>query len=232
MAFQLQGRKVLESDAHGPVVIKKMGGAMSFRPVDHSKPVPLSSLEVGDTFKLYWEGGRHPQGAEGTLLLINQSRARVRLLGESQTREFTERSGAVRVFKAPSVLETDWSPGTLVIKTGTGEGEPIVGKMNFNPAAVQPEVLSKEDTVATKAKAKAKGNGKAKAVKKEPENKCGCGCGTMVMRTFAQGHDARFYGWAKKIAAGTLDPKDLPNAAAKAALKDKAAARKALANHG
>lgn len=80
--------------------------------------------------------------------------------------------------------------------------------------------------------AKIKGNGKSKAkASAEADNKCGCGCGTMVRRTFAQGHDARFYGWAKKVVSGDLDPKDL-NAHARAQLKDKAAARKALASHG
>lgn len=232
MTFQLQGRKVLERDSHGPVVIAAKPERMSFRPPDRSKPVPLSDLEPGATFKLYWEGGRHPQGREGVLLLVNQSRARVRI-----KEEVIDKAKAVKMM----VLDTDWSPGTLVIPTGVNEairekheskGEPIVGKMSFNPSAFQPEVLSKEDTVASKAKT-SKGNGKAKArTKKEPENKCGCGCGTMVMRTFAQGHDARFYGWAKKVVSGDLDPKDLPNATAKAALRDKGAARKVLAAHG
>lgn len=243
MTFQLTGRKVLERDRKGqPMVLAKIQERMSFRPVksDPNAVVPLSNLEVGDTFKLYWEGGTHPQGAEGVLLLVNQSRARVRLRGAAKdVHEWVDKTGKVRSMTPPNVTDTDWSPGTLVIKTGTNEdvkeaieaktrkGEPVKQSMSFKPADFQPE--SKEDTVA-----KTKANGKAKKAKvaAEAENKCGCGCGTMVRRTFAQGHDARFYGWAKKVVSGDLDPKDLPNATAKAQLKDKGAAKRVLAAHG
>ncbi len=34
---------------------------------------------------------------------------------------------------------------------------------------------------------------------------CWCGCGGQTMNRFVPGHDARFHGWAKKVARGLMD---------------------------
>lgn len=44
--------------------------------------------------------------------------------------------------------------------------------------------------------------------------KCGCGAPLKPRRHFAQGHDARFHGWMRRIANGELDPSEIPAAAA------------------
>lgn len=39
--------------------------------------------------------------------------------------------------------------------------------------------------------------------------KCACGCGEETTSYFAPGHDARWHGWARKLASGALTPEDL-----------------------
>ena len=56
----------------------------------------------------------------------------------------------------------------------------------------------------------------AKSKAPKTVRKCGCGCGEETMSYFAPGHDARYHGWVKKLAAGTLEPSDLTAAQRKA----------------
>ena len=44
----------------------------------------------------------------------------------------------------------------------------------------------------------------AKTAKKKPTRPCYCGCGGETQGRFVPGHDARFHGWARKIAKGEL----------------------------
>lgn len=66
----------------------------------------------------------------------------------------------------------------------------------------------------------------------KPLNKCRCGCGGDTKSQFSPGHDARFYGWAKKVVAGKLSPEEIPTAAGRAELSTKAKAAKVLESHG
>lgn len=71
------------------------------------------------------------------------------------------------------------------------------------------------------------------AAKPAPESKlnpCGCGCGEQVKRAFKQGHDARYYGWLKKVGDGRMQFQELPKSV-QASLKDLSGAKKALAAH-
>lgn len=114
----------------------------------------------------------------------------------------------------------------------TNPKEKIVSKNTKKSPS--PEV--KEKLAAAKERAKTK----AKAVKaevgpsKSPKiaNKCKCGCGDETFNTFRPGHDARFYGWAKKIVSGKITPAEIPNASARALLSTKALAAKVLEAHG
>ena len=63
------------------------------------------------------------------------------------------------------------------------------------------------------------------------QNPCVCACGETTGGRFAPGHDARYYGWLKKIAAGTKEFKELPKAVQKV-LVDVRGVRKELAGHG
>lgn len=67
----------------------------------------------------------------------------------------------------------------------------------------------------TGAAAKAKASARPKVVK--TVRKCACGCGDETMSYFVPGHDARYKGWLKKIAAGTMEVKDLKKAVQDAA---------------
>jgi hypothetical protein len=40
---------------------------------------------------------------------------------------------------------------------------------------------------------------------KKPTRECFCGCGNPTQSRFVPGHDARFHGWARKVAKGELD---------------------------
>lgn len=77
----------------------------------------------------------------------------------------------------------------------------------------------------------------AKAPKEPKEPKvreqrpCACACGTATGGRFAPGHDARYFGWLKKIAAGTKEFKELPKAVQKV-LVDVKGVKKELAGHG
>ena len=57
---------------------------------------------------------------------------------------------------------------------------------------------------------KAAPNERKPKVAKAPINPCGCGCGELVVNNFRMGHDGRFHGWLKRLAAGKMSLKELP----------------------
>lgn len=246
----------------------------TFMPKHH--PVRLDSLEPGAKFKLHWEGGAHPKDTPGTLLLANISRARVRVPKSYYQQGRPDKEVAfvdgdrVREFVPHGSVDTDWSPGTLVIPTGDvdenireeyrarsarkegakvsensdGGPEAVRRTVSLKPSRVQSDeeqtapVKEEKRTMAkTTTKTPEKGNGSTKAAKAPkapvaltPDGKCLCGCGEQVTKRFKPGHDARMFGWFKKVASGDMDFNDLPKAV-KARVKDKAGVKKELAAH-
>lgn len=70
--------------------------------------------------------------------------------------------------------------------------------------------------VAKKAVPAAKKEKTPRAKKEKVESACKCGCGGVTFAAFCPGHDARYHGWAKKIARGDMKFSEVPPAAAKA----------------
>jgi hypothetical protein len=93
--------------------------------------------------------------------------------------------------------------------------DPDMGLMDGDEATANP--TKKELSMAKKAAAKvAKANGKVKSAAKAKGPKvlkpCVCTCGGQTASYFCPGHDARMHGWIKKLAEGTIEPKDVPKA--------------------
>lgn len=230
---------------------------------DH--PVALITLEPGDTFRLHWEGGLHPAGAAGVLLSINEMRAHVRIrMGEKREQVFRDnKTQKIREFMAQRAEDTDWSPGTLVYKTGTDEAvretwlrkratpgggrvsensdqgpEKFAHSVSFHPGSFESEEQQAAKAANKKEDKMAKTNGAAKAAPKAArapkapvETKpCLCGCGEDVTRRFRPGHDARMFGWFKKVVDGKMEFKDLPKQV-QLRVRDKAGIKKELAAH-
>ena len=76
--------------------------------------------------------------------------------------------------------------------------------------------MTREQLLALLAEKSAKG--------KKPTRPCFCGCGGETQSRFVPGHDARFHGWARKVAKGELDIAlvlaTLPHDEAKAEMRD------------
>jgi hypothetical protein len=72
------------------------------------------------------------------------------------------------------------------------------------PVPGKAKAKSKPMSEETKAKLRA-------ASKRDKSNPCRCGCGELTGGTFRPGHDARYYGWLKKVASGEQEFKTLPN---------------------
>lgn len=90
------------------------------------------------------------------------------------------------------------------------------------------ELRNKEKAAKAKAQAGPNGGKAEKTIKK-----CRCGCGGDTKGMFAPGHDARFYGWAKKIVAGVpFDKLKNFTPQAKTELATKAKAEAVLASSG
>lgn len=143
---------------------------------------------------------------------------------EAKGTSTAEWSSTTTVYKLkPSEDDMDSVPIDSAALSGSGEPIPLPRQVPTPAQAAKPKP-KKENTVsetktkikndpkaqeriklaelrnkekATKAKAEA-GPSKAEKVVK----KCRCGCGADTKGMFAPGHDARFYGWAKKVVAG------------------------------
>lgn len=206
------------------------------------KPIPICLLPVGSRFRL-WEGA-HTKGTRGYVRRVGLGSVSVVFDDGYEVADFVDSGDTKHRFVAKKVKRTEWSLGTLVYPEGgivnmaensDGPNDLLEeGRGSRRPVSLAVKAQFKEEDMSDKTKKAAtkSGNGTSKRQAPKAENPCGCGCGTLVARRFAQGHDARFYGWAKKIVSGQLEPKDLPNKAARQALPDRAAAKKALASHG
>lgn len=161
--------------------------------------------------------------------------------------EFLNRKGELQEFDSYGFRKDEWSSGTLV-RPLLSEGE-MSEQVESNLVSETPSVSTQEikDKVAklkaraaaaapSKGKAPAAAKGKA-AVAKAPreakpkeENPCTCGCGGVTGGRFCPGHDARYYGWLKKIVKAEMEFRELPKPVQKA-LVDIKGVKKALEAH-
>lgn len=174
--------------------------------------VPIATLAPGTPFVL---AGEVP--IRGVVVLRNTSRVRVRLEAPAKRVEFTDKEGRHFDFESTSGGQTDWSGGTLVFKEEDVMGETATAA----EAAVvkNPRLVAFKQKMAAKkvegAKPAAKPGKTAKPAKPAKEKEkpslkpCGCGCGEQVTRRFKPGHDARFYGWLRKVADGRMKFEEL-----------------------
>ena len=216
---------------------------LSLRPnKQYVAPTPICLLAVGQRFRL-WEGMTSTKGTRGYIRRIGLGSVSVVFDEGYEVADFVDSEGKGNRFVARKVKRTEWSLNTLVYPEGgihnmaensDGPNDLLEeGRGSRRPISLAPKAQMKEDVMADPKKkvAASKGNGSSKKAAKA-ENPCDCGCGTLVARRFGQGHDARFYGWAKKIVNGQMEPKDLPNKHVRGLLPDRASAKKALAQHG
>lgn len=157
----------------------------------------------------------------------------------------------VYVLKEGEDKEMDSVPIDSAALSGSGEPIPTPRRV---PTPTSLPLSTKEKIVATKGKIKDDAKAQARIKLAELKNKeakrvakaeagpskaarvavkCRCGCGGDTKGMFCPGHDARFYGWAKKIAEGVPFEK-LKNftKAAQAELSTKAKAAAVLQSHG
>lgn len=166
---------------------------------------------------------------------------------KGKRREFTSSSGDPVEFVEGGYHRTEWSAGTLV-RPLTEEVDMSEGTLNSlvesagGAPLTKEQVRSKVEAMKNKAASKVagkitpKGKGPAPVkVKKEkeprPKNECLCACGGITGGRFVPGHDARYYGWLKKVVANTMEFKELPKPVQKL-LVDIKGVKKALAEHG
>lgn len=183
-------------------------------------PVEIASLPLGSAFVV----AGCPE-LRGYVVRANECRVRVRLIGETRFVEFTDKSQGKDAekkvgFEVVAGRYSDWSTATPVFPGGD------MGDTASLAASAQ-----EEDGVAKTKTVKAP---KAKAEKKEKAvvtlKPCGCGCGEKVTRTFRPGHDARYYGWLKRVANGKMGYSELAKFV-RLQLKDVAAVKAALKAH-
>jgi hypothetical protein len=91
--------------------------------------------------------------------------------------------------------------------------DPAEGLTDGDMVTARP-TTKREESMAKRAAKAAKANGKAKSAPKVKAEKvmkpCACACGGETASYFCPGHDARMHGWIKKLAEGTIEPKDVP----------------------
>ena len=111
---------------------------------------PLYQLKPGTRF-------RQPElGITGTILLVNDCRARVRIDQPQRDIEFIGRNGKPRMFRAKRYVETSWTPIVSV------------EVLSFQPLNEGNSTMAKKKATTTK---KTTTNRKAAAPKKEPATK-------------------------------------------------------------
>jgi hypothetical protein len=130
-------------------------------------------------------------------------------------RALVEEGMAKRVTrKSPS---SEGSPETdaalLDAFDSTPISDPAEGLTDGDMVTARP-TTKREESMAKRAAKAAKANGKAKSAPKVKAEKvmkpCACACGGETASYFCPGHDARMHGWIKKLAEGTIEPKDVP----------------------
>lgn len=152
--------------------------------------------------------------------------------GRVRHHEFRDDKEQWHEFQSSGLRREEWSAGTLVRPLAEEDEDgmsdnPLVEDASSGSATVsniKDKVAKMKDRAATKGASG--GNGKAASAKKpmsaetkaklrsaskaEKNNDCRCGCGSKTGGTFATGHDARYYGWLKKVIAGSMEFKELP----------------------
>ena len=223
--------------------------------------VPIGTLKVGERFALIDRSfqiiGTVKTQATGYTAVRLDGGDRTVTIGErsfeAKGTSSTEWSKTTNVYRIG-----DDDMDSMPIDSGalSGSGEPIPRPAQVPTPRTFPITTNKENTkVSSKTKIKddpkaqariklseIKNKEKAKIAKAvagpdgqkgpKPLNNCRCGCGGQTKNQFNPGHDARFYGWARKIVNDKMSPNDVPNASARAELATKAKAAKVLENHG
>lgn len=111
---------------------------------------PLNQLAPGTRFHV------RDLGITGTLLMVNECRARVRIDQPQRDIEFTDSAGATRTFRAARHHETSWAPTVLVEALSV---DPLFEK----ESGMSKKIAKKTETAAVTKASKAP---KAKATKK------------------------------------------------------------------
>ncbi len=155
--------------------------------------------------------------------------ATVTVAGEGRQHSFDDADGDHHEFESKGFRRREWAAGTLVIPLKEGKMDEIANALVEEAGVPLEDIRAKvnrlqgkaADIAANKGKVtrmpktkKDKGPKAAKTKKgpRERNNKCRCQCGTLTGGTFAPGHDARFYGWLKKIASNDMEFSKLPAA--------------------
>ncbi len=174
--------------------------------------------------------------------------ATVTVAGEGGRHEFDDADGDHHDFKSSGFRRREWAAGTLVTPLKEGKMDEIAAALVEEAGVPLEDIQDKVRKLQGKAVDIAKNKGKTvmpKKVKKDKEskaaktpkapkertNKCRCQCGTLTGGTFAPGHDARYFGWLKKIASGDKEFSSLPTALRKE-FGDVKGARAALKKSG
>jgi hypothetical protein len=122
---------------------------------------PLNQLAPGTRFHV------RDLGITGTLLMVNECRARVRIDQPQQDVELTDASGATRTFRASRHIETSWAPTVLVEALSIDpqhQGDTTMSKKTTKKTAAKTAKATKATPQkATKAPPK-KGEGKLSAL--------------------------------------------------------------------
>lgn len=193
--------------------------------------VPVGNLKPKDLFLLGSEG---METIVGCVERIPEARGYAQVVyikGKGKHHEFFDKDGKGHEFDDSGFRRAEWSAGTLVrplISEGdmadnvanalVDDGGPTVGDIKAKVEKMRARAAAIKAPVAAKS---AKGNPlpakvapKATKVKAEKAPRvmsaCRCGCGGQTGGTFCPGHDARYFGWLKKVSGGTMEFKELP----------------------
>lgn len=154
--------------------------------------------------------------------------ATVTVAGEGRKHDFDDAGGDHHEFESSGFRRREWAAGTLVTPLKEGKMDEIASALVEEAGVPLEDIKAKvsklqgraADIAANKGKVKMPKKKKVKdpkaaKVKKGPrprDNDCRCQCGTKTGGTFAPGHDARYFGWLKKISSNDMDFKELPAA--------------------
>lgn len=207
--------------------------------------VPLRALKPMDAFMLEVESGNVLVGVlERVAQGGGYAQVRIAPVGKrGRHHAFRDSDGEFHEFDDSGFKRTDWSAGTLVrpILEDEDMDETLVEGAAPTSVGIKGKVAKlKDKAAASVGKGKPAGKGKQpmseetkaklRAKSRTKDNDCKCGCGNKTGGNFAVGHDARYYGWLKKIVAGEKDFKELPKSV-QADLKDLRGVKASLAAH-
>lgn len=125
--------------------------------------------------------------------------------------------GVAKVYKLGILAKVQTVRGVPAVAPADGDEEPASMSNAERAAKLRQRPVNEASALGPKPKVAIVSpgvTGERKAREKSvPDKQCRCGCGTFVRGMFAQGHDAKFKSWMKKIARGELDPTLIPKAA-------------------